>query len=191
MAYNPKDHFFHKAKKDGFVARSAYKLQDLQKKYKLLRSGDRVLDLGCSPGSWSQVTLKIIGPSGHLLGIDLKPVEIQKTANSEFIQADILTLDPEHFGALYDCVISDMAPNTTGIRLRDQAMSEELCRMVLTITEKYLKPGGHMTMKIFEGPDADKIVKQAKQMFKKVHRVKPEAVRKGSFEAFIVGISKI
>ena len=190
MAYNPKDHYFHKAKKDGFVARSAYKLQDLQKKFKLLRPGDRVLDLGCSPGSWSQVTLKIIGPKGHLLGIDLKPVEIQKQPNAEFVEADILTLDPERFGEPYHCVLSDMAPNTTGIKSRDQAQSEELCRMVLQISRQYLKSGGHMAMKIFEGPDADLIVKEAKLMFKKVNHIKPEAVRKRSYETYIVGLSK-
>jgi 23S rRNA (uridine2552-2'-O)-methyltransferase len=190
MTYNPKDHYFHKAKKDGFVARSAYKLQDIQNKFKIIRSGDHVIDLGCAPGSWSQVTMKLIGPQGFLLGIDLKPVEIQKQKNAEFIVGDILTIDPTIYAKTYDCVLSDMAPNTIGIRSADQARSEELCRMVLQIGQKHLKMGGNLVMKLFEGPDSQTLVLEAKKMFTKVHRIKPEAVRKGSFETFIVGIHR-
>lgn len=190
MTYQPKDRFFHKAKQDGFVARSAYKLQDLQKRFRILNSGDRVLDLGCSPGSWSQVALKLIGPKGTLFGIDLKPVTIQKPANATFLVGDILKTDAAVFGEPFDCIISDMAPNTTGIRMRDQAQSEELCRMVLQITQTHLKPGGHMVMKLFEGPDAQALVNDTKKLFQKVERFKPEAVRKGSFETYVLGLKK-
>jgi 23S rRNA (uridine2552-2'-O)-methyltransferase len=189
MSYNPKDHYFHKAKQEGFVARSAYKLEEIQKKHKLIKPGQRVLDLGCSPGSWSQVALKLVGKDGFVVGIDLKPVKIQ-AANAKFIVGDILQTDPSVFGEPFDVIISDMAPNTTGIRIRDQALSEELCRMALTVAEKYLKPGGHLVMKLFEGPDGDKLAKEMKPKFAKFDRLKPAAVRKGSFETYIVGIGK-
>lgn len=191
MGYNPKDHFFHKAKQDGFVARSAYKLEEIQKKHKLIKPGQRVLDLGCSPGSWSQVALKLIGPKGFLFGIDLKPVaEKVQAPNATFVVGDILTTDPSVFGEPYDVIISDMAPNTTGIRMRDQALSEELCRMALTVAERYLKTGGHLVMKLFEGPDGDKLAREMKTKFAKFDRLKPAAVRKGSYETYIVGIGK-
>lgn len=190
MGFNPKDHFFHKAKKDGFVARSAYKLQDLQKRFRVLAPNDRVLDLGCSPGSWSQVALKIIGAKGVLVGIDLKPVTIQKPPNATFIEGDILATDPQVFGEAFDCIISDMAPNTTGIRLTDQARSEELCRMCLSLANTHLKNGGNLVMKLFEGPDDKQLVTDTKSMFHRVERFKPEGVRKGSFETYIVGLKK-
>lgn len=189
MGYNPKDHFFHKAKQEGFVARSAYKLEEIQKKYKVLKPGQRVLDLGCSPGSWSQVASKLIGPRGQLVGIDLKPVSVQ-LQNADFRMVDVLTLESKDFDGLFDCILSDMAPNTSGIRVRDQALSEELCRMALNLSEKLLKPQGHLVMKIFEGPDAQKLVNDVKTKFKKVDRLKPQAVRKGSFEIYIVALEK-
>ncbi len=190
MGYNPKDHFFHKAKSDGFVARSAYKLQEIQDKHKLIKPGHRVLDLGCSPGSWSQVTLKLIGAKGYLVGIDLKPVTIQPAPNAEFIVGDILNMDLQAFGEPFDVIISDMAPSTTGIKMRDQALSEELCRMCLTVSKKYLKHGGHIVMKLFDGPDGEKLAKEMKPKFARLIKLKPQAVRKGSYESYLVGITK-
>lgn len=190
MSFKAKDHYFFKAKKDGYVARSAYKLLDLQKRHKLINRGNSVLDLGCSPGSWSQVALELIGKEGHLVGVDLKPVTINPTENARFIVEDILKLSPEELGGPFDVVLSDMAPSTTGIRIRDQALSEELCRMVLEIASGYLKPGGHLVMKLFEGPESQEIVKKTKSMFARVDRIKPEAVRKGSFETYIVGLKR-
>ena len=190
MGYNPKDHYFHKAKQEGYVARSAYKLDEIQQKHKLIKPGHRVLDLGCSPGSWSQVALKIVGPRGFVLGIDLKPVTIPSAPNAEFIVGDILNMNPQIFGEPFDVIISDMAPSTTGIKMRDQALSEELCRMGLTISEKYLKRGGHLVMKLFDGPDGEKLAKEMKPKFQRFLRLKPQAVRKGSYESYIVGIGK-
>src|SRR5690606_18929674 len=110
--------------------------------------------------------------------------------NSEFMVGDILQTDPNVFGEPFDVIISDMAPSTTGIRVRDQALSEELCRMALSVAEKHLKPGGHLVMKLFEGPDGEKLAKEMKTKFVKFDRLKPAAVRKGSFETYIVGIGK-
>jgi len=186
--FTPKDSYFHKAKKEGFAARSAYKLKDLHKKYQIFHKGQRVLDLGCSPGSWSQVASELVGPSGFVVGVDLKPVTIQ-LKNAEFLTLDFRDVNWESYGP-FDAVISDMAPNTTGIRLRDQALSEELCRGVVDLADRWLKPGGHLVMKLFEGPEADVLVKEVGKRFKQVKRFKPAAVRKGSFETYVVGLGK-
>lgn len=186
MAFNRKDHFFHKAKKDGFLARSAYKLEEIQKKHRLFKKGDFVLDLGASPGSWSQYASKAVGPEGLIVGIDLKPVEFT-APNTEFHQMNIFELDPEILhGKQPDVIMSDMAPNTTGIRSVDQARSEELCLEVIKVATQFLKPGGHLVMKIFESQTDQAVTKELKSQFKEIKRLKPEAVRKGSFETYLI-----
>lgn len=186
MAFNRKDHFFHKAKKDGFLARSAYKLEEIQKKYPLFKKGDFVLDLGASPGSWSQYASKMVGAEGLIVGIDLKPVEFT-APNAEFHQMNIFDLDPEILhNRKPDVIMSDMAPNTTGIRSVDQARSEELCLEVLRVATQFLRPGGHLVMKIFESQTDQVVAAELKSNFKEIKRFKPEAVRKGSFETYLI-----
>ncbi len=186
MAFNRKDHFFHKAKKDGFLARSAYKLEEIQKKHRLFKRGDFVLDLGASPGSWSQYASKAVGPEGLIVGIDLKPVEFT-APNAEFHQMNIFELDPEILHDRQpDVIMSDMAPNTTGIRSVDQARSEELCLEVIKVATQFLKPGGHLVMKIFESQTDQTVTKELKSQFREIKRLKPEAVRKGSFETYLI-----
>lgn len=190
MGFNPRDHFFKKAKKEGYLARSAYKLDEIQKKYKLIRSGQNVLDLGCAPGAWCQVALKIVGPKGLVEGIDLKPVTLS-APNGHFFVKDVYELKPEDLkGYPYDVIMSDMAPNTTGIMIRDQALSEELCRKVLEICEQFLKPGGNMVMKFFTGPGFKDLENDVKKRFNKVHMLRPEATRTQSKEIFIIGLGK-
>lgn len=190
MAFNPKDRFFHKAKKEGFLARSAYKLDELQDKYKIIKSNNWVLDLGAAPGAWSQVASKVIGVGGKVIGLDLKEIS-WKAPNAKFYQMNAFEFDPAILeGHMMDVVLSDMAPNTTGIRLTDQARSHELCLEVLKIADRYLKTGGHLVMKVFEGPDAQEINKMIQQRFDSVKRIKPEAVRKGSFETYMMGLKK-
>lgn len=190
MTYTPKDRFFHKAKAEGFLARSAFKLEEMQKKFRLLKTGDFVLDLGASPGSWSQVACKIVGPQGHIVGLDLKPVEF-KAANCTFYQMDVFNFDPEILrGRVVNCLLSDMAANTTGIRNVDQARSAELGGKILELADTYLGAGGHLAMKLFEGPDAEKLAKEMARRFASHKRLKPEAVRKGSFETYFVGLGK-
>jgi 23S rRNA (uridine2552-2'-O)-methyltransferase len=190
MAFNPKDRFFHMAKKDGFVARSAYKLDEVQKKYKLIKPGNFVLDLGAAPGAWSQIAQKIVGPSGRVVGIDLKPISLSYP-NATFHVMDVFQMDPAILGSRpIDVLLSDMAPNTTGIRSADQARSEELCREVLKVSDQFLRPGGHLMLKLFVGPEADEIAKGIKDRFEEMKRIKPEAVRKGSFEIYVVGFNK-
>jgi 23S rRNA (uridine2552-2'-O)-methyltransferase len=190
MTYTPKDRFFHKAKAEGYLARSAYKLEEIQKKFRVMRPGDFVLDLGASPGSWSQYAAKVVGEKGRIVGLDLKPVEF-KAANAAFYQMDIFNFDESILeGRIVNCLLSDMAPNTTGIRDVDQARSSGLCAELLKVAQKHLSPRGHLVMKLFEGPDNEKIAKELAKLFDQTKRLKPEAVRKGSFETYLIGLGK-
>lgn len=190
MSFNPRDHFFKKAKKEGFLARSAYKLDEIQKRYRVMRSGNHVLDLGCAPGAWSQVAMKVVGSKGRVEGLDLKPVSLN-APNARFFVKDAFELQPEDLQfAPYDVLLSDMAPNTTGIMIRDQALSEELCLKVLELSERFLKPGGHLVMKFFMGPGAKNVENEVRQRFTKLQQLRPEATRSSSKEIFLIGIGK-
>ncbi len=186
--FNPQDHYFKRAKKEGFLARSAYKLDEIQKRFKILRPGNRVLDLGCAPGAWSQIALKIVGPKGFVEGLDLKPVTL-KAPNARFQVLDAFTVTPESFLQVpFDVVLSDMAPNTTGIMIRDQALSEELCQHVLEICGRFLKPGGHMAMKLFMGPGTKEVENSVRHRFRELKMLRPDSTRKSSKEIFLVGL---
>lgn len=196
MSYNPKDYYFKKAKEENFVARSVFKLDEIDKKFKLIKTGDWVIDLGASPGSWSQYTSNKIGPQGKLLSVDLNPLKIN-LKNMIFVQGDIREMNLPQILAehglqdrLMDVVLSDMAPKTTGIRITDQARSLELCEMALEIARKYLKPKGHLVVKLFHSDDFQKFRDEMKKTFEKVEAVKPDSTRKISKEIFIVGINK-
>lgn len=190
MAFNPQDRFFRMAKEDGFVARSAYKLDEIQKKFKIIKQGQMVLDLGAAPGAWSQVALKILGPQGLVVGLDLKEIDL-KAPNARFYVMNVFEFNPEILsGRIVDCLLSDMAPNTTGTKSVDQARSYDLCEQVLNLAVKHLRVGGHCAMKIFEGPDAKKIDDRFRKMFGESKRFKPESVRKGSIEMYVIGLGK-
>ncbi len=190
MAYNPQDHYFKLAKKEGYLARSAYKLDEIQKKYKVIKPSDKILDLGCAPGAWSQVILEIIGAKGFLRGFDLKPI-VLKAPNAEFLVQDIYKTQPADFKeAPYDVIVSDMAPNTSGIHFRDQALSEELCLKVIDLCDLYLKPHGHMVMKLFQGGGSKEIETGIRTRFAKMQLLKPKSTRKESKEIFVIGIDK-
>jgi 23S rRNA (uridine2552-2'-O)-methyltransferase len=195
MSYNPKDHYFKKAKEENYAARSVFKLEEIDKKYKLFKPGQVVLDLGASPGSWSQYASQKIGGQGKVLGVDLKPVTVS-LKNAVFIQADLRDLKLEEifkqygFQPPFDLVLSDMAPNTTGIRFTDQARSMELCELALDVARRFLKPGGHFVCKLFHSDDFTKLRDEIKKDFQKFEAVKPESTRKISKEIFLVGINK-
>ena len=195
MAYNPQDHYFKKAKQNNFVARSVFKLEEIDQKFKILKPKQMILDLGASPGSWSQYCSKKIGDAGRILGVDLKPIAI-KLSNSVFIQADLRNINLEDIFILhgftppFDLLISDMAPNTTGIRITDQARSADLCELALDISRRFLKKNGHFVCKLFHSGDFTKIREQIINEFQQFHAVKPEATRKISKEIFLVGIKK-
>ena len=195
MGYNPKDHYFKKAKEQNFAARSVFKLEEIDQKFKILKPHQKILDLGASPGSWSQYCSQKIGPQGRILGVDLKPVTA-KLKNAVFIQADLRDLNlvesfkENGFQPPFDLVISDMAPNTTGIRMTDQARSFDLCVLALDLARQFLKKDGHFVCKLFHSDDFTTLRDQIKNEFQQFHAVKPDSTRKISKEIFLVGLKK-
>lgn len=193
--YNPKDHYFKKAKEQNFAARSVFKLEEIDQRLKLIKPGMIILDLGASPGSWSQYCAKKVGKEGRILGIDLKPINV-KLENAHFIQADLrdLNLDQaileNHFPLAFDMVISDMAPQTTGIRITDQARSMQLCELALVTAQKFLKPKHHFICKFFHSDDFSVLRDLMKSQYEKVEIIKPDSTRKVSKEIFLIGIKK-
>lgn len=195
MSYNPKDHYFKKAKEQNFAARSVFKLEEIDQKFKMLKPKQTVLDLGASPGSWSQYCSQKIGPEGRILGVDLKPMTV-KLKNAVFIQADLRDLElekifAEHgFVPPFDLVFSDMAPNTTGIRMTDQARSFQLCELALELARKFLKKDGHFVCKLFHSDDFTTLRDIIKNEYQRFEAVKPDSTRKISKEIFLVGLKK-
>lgn len=193
--YNPKDYYFKKAKKENFAARSVYKLDEIDQKFRLFHKGQQVFDLGCSPGSWSQYASSKVGSAGKVLGVDLSPVTV-KLANAIFLQADLrdlnleLTLQENGFDQAFDIVMSDMAPKTTGIRSTDQARSTELCLLALDVARKYLKVKGQFICKFFHSDDFSELRDLIKKDFQEFHAIRPDSTRKISKEIFLVGLKK-
>jgi len=185
------DHYTRKARDEKYPARSVYKLQEIQRKFTLIKKGAKVLDLGCSPGSWLLYAAELAGGGGRVVGIDLKPVTIRLPSHAEALVGDILALTPEleeAFSSRFTVVISDMAPATTGMKDVDAARSLELCEMALTVATQRLLPGGHFVCKIFQGGDFDAYVAHMKGHFKQVKIFKPESCRKQSKEIYVIGI---
>lgn len=182
------DEFFKKAKAEGYVARSAYKLRQIQESRRLLKRGDRVLDLGCAPGAWLQVASEIVGPGGLVVGIDLQPVRHHMPPNVRHLVGDVYKVNPDDLTALaggrFDAVLSDMAPNTTGIN--DHEMSIRLCDQVVALLPALLRSGGGMAIKVFEGGEYPRLLKQCAAMFDVAKGFKPKASREVSREMYIV-----
>lgn len=195
MAYNPRDHYYKKAKEQNFAARSIFKLEEIDQRLRIVKPGMVVLDLGASPGSWSQYCSKKIGDKGRVLGIDLKPVTV-KLNNATFIQADLRDLElaevikSNGFPEIFDLVVSDMAPSTTGIRITDQARSFELCEIGLDVAKKFLRPKSHFVCKFFHSDDFNLLRDKMKEVFEKVEIIKPDSTRKISKEIFLIGLRK-
>lgn len=195
MAYNKKDHYYHKAKEENFAARSIYKLEEIDNKYRIIKAGMKVLDLGAAPGSWSQYLSQKVGEKGRVLGVDLIRVGLN-LPNAVFIHADLRDLNLEQvfidngFEPVFDGVFSDMAPRTTGIRVTDQARSMELCVLCVDIADRFLRPGGNFVCKFFHSDDFTELKKMLEQRFGKVEVLRPKSTRKESKEIFLIGISK-
>jgi 23S rRNA (uridine2552-2'-O)-methyltransferase len=190
--YHVKDKYFLKAKEEGFRARSAYKLLDIQKKFHLIKPGNHVLDLGAAPGSFMQVLGDLVGQNGRVLGVDLQEIETFDDARLITLQADIMEKEQVLAAvtqaklAPVDVVTSDLAPRTSGIRDLDQGLSAELTDQAFFLATQVLKPGGHFVGKIFEGPDLQWLLHRMKKKFNKVNVFKAPSTRGGSFESFIV-----
>lgn len=182
------DRYFKQAKADGYVARSAYKLLEINQKFRILREGDRVLDLGCAPGSWMQVAAKAVGAKGAIVGVDLQAVGPNIVPGASTVQGDVFKADPavlfQLAGSMFDVVLSDMAPSTTGHG--DDFLSVRLCRRVLEILPPLLKPGGSLAMKVLEGSEFPELLSETRAIFARVKGFKPQSSRDVSREMFIV-----
>ncbi len=182
------------AKEGNYASRAVYKLQEIDKRFNLIASGHKILDLGCRPGSWLQYAAKKVGPKGMVVGVDLKDLEISLPANTHVFVEDVREIDPakleEKAGGLFHGVLSDMAPNTTGIRCADVARSLHLLEAVLLTADRVLRTDGFLAAKIFQGQGFDETLYEVKRRFKKVKNMRPEGTRKGSMELYVVGIGK-
>ncbi len=191
---NPwQDHYSRKAHKENYAARSVYKLQEIQKKFGLIRKGDRVLDLGCAPGSWLKYAAELTGSSGAVMGIDIKPVTVKLPAHVSVHLGDVRAPDAaliEKIGKPFNAVISDMAPNTTGNKDVDAARSFDLCKAALNLCHDVLALKGVFVCKIFQGELIQEFSDSVRANFKKQHLFKPQSSRKASKEIFIIGIGK-
>lgn len=190
MGDRRQDHYARRAQAEGFRARSIYKLQEINRRVRLFRRGQRVLDLGCAPGSWMQYAAGEVGPGGQIVGIDLQAVAPVGAANVKILQGDIFATPPEELllgGPLFDVVMSDMAPSTSGARFTDHVRSIELCQRALELADRVLRPGGAFVCKAFEGSELNAFVAEVKARYAQVRRIKPEATRDESVELFIVG----
>ena len=189
------DHYSERAKKERYPARSVYKLKEAQIKYRLIKKGDRVLDLGCSPGSWLLYSAELTGNSGEVLGVDQKTVTISMPARVKTLKADILAIDgpwieKEELANRFNVVLSDMAPATTGNKAVDSARSYRLCEAALNIAQMVLVPGGSFFCKIFQGEEFKRFSDSVRSQFKRHKIFKPQSSRKGSKEIFIIGLGK-
>lgn len=192
MSHPYQDHYFHKAKKEHYLARAVYKLEEIQLKYRILKKGDRVLDLGAAPGSWMQFTGMVVGPSGLVVGIDLKPILHAFPRHVVTLRGDVFdkTLQEglrNNYG-FFDVILSDMAPSTTGIRFADSARSALLFEEAFKVTRVALKTGGHFLAKVFQGSDFHPLLVQVKREFDRVKVVKPGASRKFSKEIYVLAM---
>ncbi len=194
MTYNPRDSFFLKAKKENYKARSVYKLQEIDEKHHLLKPNQLVLDLGAAPGSWTQYCSKKIGKQGLVLAVDLQKIDL-KLANVQIFEMDLRELDiPKVLSELntdkVDIVLSDMAPQTTGIKDVDQARSFDLCELALQTSDLYLKQGGSFVIKFFHSEQFADLKKRMTQKFKEFYALRPESTRQSSKEIFLIGKGK-
>lgn len=178
------------AKAKGFPARSVFKLEEIDRRVKLLRSGQHVIDLGAAPGSWSLYAAGRVGPAGKVLAIDLSEITQVFPPNVEVVQGDALSLESEVLArhAPYDVVLSDMAPSTSGSKVRDQAQSYELFMRAVEVAKAFGKPGSHFAGKIFMSGDFQAARQAVAAVFERVQVIRPEATRTQSSEVFVVGL---
>ena len=188
------DYYTKRARQEGYPARSVYKIEEIQKKFRVLKKSGRVLDLGCAPGSWLLFASKIARQGAALVvGVDIAPVTIRLPSNVSFIQHDVLAWDEaflETVGTDFDTVLSDMAPSTTGNKFVDAHKSLELCESAFAISTRVLRPGGSFVCKIFQGGDFKDFSDRIKKSFGRVAHFKPKSSRKASKEVYIIGLGK-
>ncbi len=190
--YKRPDHKTREAKRQGFPARSVFKLEEIDRRAAILKPGQRVLDLGAAPGSWAMYAARKIGHGGRLLAIDLKQLEVSLPSWATAVVGDALSLENDALAtfAPYDVVLSDMAPNTSGNRLSDQSRSYDLFMRALAVAEALLKPGGTFVGKIFMGEDFPAARVEVRKHFESERLMRPEGVRAVSYEIFVLGLGR-
>ena len=188
------DEYVKRAQREGYRARAAYKLMEIDDKDRLLKPGMVVVDLGSAPGSWSQVAMQRLQGQGRVLALDI--LEMQAVPGVEFLQGDfredsvLVQLEGKLAGSQVDLVISDMAPNISGINVTDQARVAHLAELALEFATEWLKPGGNLLVKVFAGSGFDDILKSMREVFEQVVTRKPKASRDRSSEIFLLGLKK-
>jgi 23S rRNA (uridine2552-2'-O)-methyltransferase len=189
--YKGTDPYAEKAKREGYAARSVYKLEEIHRRFSVLKRGAKVLDLGCSPGSWARYALEQVGSRGTVVGVDINPPSV---SGFNFLERSILDITTEELlaalGGPADVVLSDMAPLTTGNRLSDHVRQLELAQRAADIATEILTPGGNFIVKVFDGEDTVDFVLPVKMQYRNTKRIKPDATRKKSREFFLVCVGK-
>lgn len=190
--YDPRDAFYRKAKAQQLRARSAFKIDEIQQRFRLVHAGNAVVDLGAAPGGFLQILAQTVGPNGRVVGVDVAPIRSLGGVVAT-LQADVMA--PELEGRLRqllgrpsaDVVASDLAPKTSGIRESDEAKSLALAARALELARALLHPGGHFVAKVFMGGDFDAFLGAVKETFEETRLVRPEATRARSREVYVVG----
>lgn len=184
-----KDHYRKLAKDQGLRARSAYKLQQLNDSYQILKKGSKVVDLGCAPGGWLQIAIRLVGSTGRVVGIDIKPVEPLAGAvilEGNIEDAEMKSRISETLGGKADVLLSDLAPNVSGVWDIDHARQISLTQAALQFANTILRPGGSAIFKVFEGDMLNDLRAELRQNFGKVQLSKPSASRQESSELYVV-----
>lgn len=191
MKHQERDHFYFEAKAQDYKARSVFKLKEINERFSLIHRGDKVLDLGAAPGSWSQYVSECLGSSGLVVGVDSQKIDL-RLPNVRFLQRDLLSWDPatDQVSLPFDVVLSDLAPKTTGIRLIDQTRSLELCQIALQIADQVLGPSGNFVCKLFNGESLQELQNALKKRFTKAVAFKPQSSLKKSHEIFLIGLGR-
>jgi len=191
MRFKVKDHYFHKAKKENFLARSIYKLEEIDHKFSLFKQGQKVVDLGYYPGSWTQYLSTKVGEDGVVVGLDIQPIQVKllNLKNVKLFQKDIFELQELkeiNIDRPFDVVCSDMAPSTTGIMSVDQARSLALVEKIVDILPLFLRKDGHLVVKIFESQEARNYLSTLRDQFGSISYLRPKSTRSVSKEFFMI-----
>jgi 23S rRNA (uridine2552-2'-O)-methyltransferase len=194
-SYQPKDHYFQKAKDQGLRARSAFKIEEIARRFGVFRKGQAVLDLGAAPGGFLQIILAEVGPKGTVVGVDLAAIRSLGVPNVKTAVLDVLAegfdaaLAELHPGG-FDVVVSDLAPKTSGVKQTDEARSLRLAGKALELSRVRGRPRGHFIAKLFMGGDFEQFRDEVREAYAEVKVVRPEATRGGSMEVYLVGLSR-
>jgi 23S rRNA (uridine2552-2'-O)-methyltransferase len=193
-SYEKPDFWSQKAFQEGYPARSVYKLKEIDEKFGFIKQNYTILDLGSAPGSWTTFLLRKMDGTGKVVSCDLNPLaKSVKSDNLLFIQGDLNAENVRNVikeNGLYDLVVCDAAPKTTGNRVVDTARSEQLVEMAIWYAQTMLKTGGNFAVKIFQNGDQQSLLKKMREVFTTAKGFKPEACRSESFETYLVGINK-